>query len=120
MKVKDIENIQMWLEELKEFANKQDYNSFTYINQRLIKILPILETEYNRLVDNDMELDFPKIMIFTNLEAKQNKMTVQEYINFKLKELVINGCKIIDYGKLDEEYNDDNSRLLYFYIKYSS
>ena len=48
MKIQDISNAQIMLEELRDFANKQDYNTFTFINQRLVKLIPMLEAEYNR------------------------------------------------------------------------
>lgn len=120
MKKIDIEQIQTQLEEIKAYMDKQDYNSSTYINQRIIKIRPILEAEIRRMDRDDIEVHTPKILIFTNREAKQNKKTVQEYMNYKLHELVINDYKIIDYGKLDEAYEDDNTRTIYLFIKYTS
>ena len=47
-------------------------------------------------------------------------MTVQDYMNSKLKDFVNQDFKIMDFGKLDETFEDDNSRTLYFYIKYSN
>lgn len=120
MKARDIEEIQKFLSEIKDFSNKQDYNTFTFINQRIVKILPILDTELKRLELTNVEMNCPKIKIFTNRNAKESKQTVEEYMNERLKELVLDDYKIIDYGKLDETFEDDNTRTIYFYIKYTS
>lgn len=120
MKLQDISNAKIWLEELRDFANKQDYNTFTYINQRLVKLMPILELEYNRLKSDNLSVNCPQIYIFTNRDALNANMTVQDYMNLKLKDFVNNDFTIMDFGKLDETFEDDNSRTIYFYIKYSN
>ena len=120
MKIQDISNAQIMLEELRDFANKQDYNTFTFINQRLVKLIPMLEAEYNRLQTNIVVANCPQICIFTNRDAMNENMTVQDYMNSKLKDFVNQDFKIMDFGKLDETFEDDNSRTLYFYIKYSN
>ena len=120
MKIKDIENIQSWLKDIKSVSDKQSYNVSSEINKSLVKIIPILNDEYNRLTDNHIDIDCPRICIFTNRDAKEYKQTVQDYMNNKLRELVSNDFKIIDFGKLDESFEDDNSRTIYFYIKYTN
>lgn len=120
MKLKDVENIQRWLNDIKAVADKESYNLSTEINRSVVKIMPILKEEQERLNDNHIEINCPKILIFTNRDAKEYKKTVQDYMNQKLQELVSNDFKIIDFGKMDEEFEDDNSRTIYFYIKYTS
>lgn len=120
MKKQDLELMKLNVDEIKAFAEKQDYNSYTYINQRLVKIVKVIDDEMNRLTSNGDDMTLPKIAIFTNQDARDNNMKVDEYMNMRLRELVVNGCKIFDFGKLDEQYLDDNTRILYFYIKYNS
>lgn len=120
MKIKDVENIQKWLDDIKVVADKESYNVSSAINKSLVKILPLLKEEHERLSDNHIEVNCPKIYIFTNRDAKEYKQTVQDYMNNKLQGLVSNDFKILDFGKMDEEFEDDNSRTIYFYIKYTS
>ena len=120
MKIREIENIQNWLNDIKVIADRQSYNISSDINKSIVKIMPLLKEEKDRLQDNHIEINCPKILIFTNKEAKEYKQTVQDYMNSKLQGLVSNGFRIIDYGKMDESFEGDNSRLVYFYIKYTS
>ena len=119
MKKEELENIMTNLKSITNIASKQDYNTSTAINKLVNQINPIIKAEYDRLDKDKVEINCPKILIFTNRDALKIKMLVQDYMNDKLKELVIGGYKIIDYGKLDEEIMDDNTRTLYFYIKYT-
>ena len=120
MKLQDIDNLQKYVDEIKLISDKLDYNTSSAINKCITKIAPLIKDERNRLESSNVDIDFPKLKIFTNREAKEHKMTVQDYMNYNLRELVINQYKIIDFGKLDEEYEDDNSRTIYMYIKYTS
>lgn len=120
MKVKELEEIKKLLDEIKSVGDKLDYKTSTAINQRLIKINPAINGEIERLTKQGVDVESPKILIFTNKEAKQQHITVQDYMNKKLAEIVLDDYKVIDYGKLDEEIEDDNTRTIYFYIKYTS
>jgi hypothetical protein len=120
MKKQEVEDLQKLITEIKTISDKLDYNTSSAINQRVVKIIPILNTELARLDSSGVEVNCPKILIFTNSDAKQSKMTVQDYMNQKLSELVLNDYIILDYGKLDEEYADDNTRIIYMFIKYTN
>lgn len=120
MKIKDLEEIKEQISEIKSISDKLDYVTSTAINQRLIKITPFINDELNRLNLAGVEINGPKILIFTNRDAKNEKLTVQEYMNKKLNELTVADYKIIDFGKMDEEFEDDNTRTIYFFIKYTS
>ena len=119
MKLDDINRSIDLLKTLQDYLNGLEYNISSYSNQILVKVLPILQDEKIRLENSGVEINCPKIKIFTNLDAKNNKQTVEEYMNYCLRELVINNYKIIEYGKIDEQYADDNTRVIYFYIKYT-
>lgn len=119
MKKVELEDIMRNLKEISNVSSRQDYNTSTAINKLINQINPIIKAEYDRLDKDKVDINCPKILIFTNRDALKIKMLVQDYMNDKLKELVIGGYKIIDYGKLDEEIMDDNTRTLYFYIKYT-
>ena len=120
MKVKELEEIKNLLNGIKSISDKLDYNTSTAINQKLIKINPMINNEIERLTKQGVDVTGPKILIFTNRSAKRENVTVQEYMNKRLNELVLDGNKVIDYGKLDEEIEDDNSRTIFFFIKYTS
>ena len=120
MKIKEIEQIQVCLDNIKSLTEKENYKLSSAINKQIVQIRPILDTEYKRLNDSGIDINCPKICIFTNKDAKEQGFNVQNYINKKLQELVSADFKIIDYGKLDECYEDDNTRTIYFYIKYTN
>ncbi len=119
MKVRELEEIKKLLGEIKAVGDKLDYATSTAINQRLIKVNPVINNEIDRLTKQGVDVVSPKILIFTNREAKQEHTTIQDYMNKKLAEIVLDDYKVIDYGKLDEEIEDDNTRTVYFYIKYT-
>lgn len=120
MKIKDLEEIKKLVGEIKSISDKLDYATSSSINQRIIKIIPLLNGELERLNSAGVEINGPKILIFTNRDAKNEKMTVQDYMNKKLNEISLADFKVIDFGKIDEEFEDDNTRTIYFYIKYTS
>lgn len=119
MKLDDINKSIDLLKTLQNYLNGLEYNVSSYSNQILVKVLPILQDEKARLESSNVEINCPKIKIFTNQDAKNNKQTVEEYMNYCLRELVVNNYKIIEYGKIDEQYADDNTRIVYFFIKYT-
>lgn len=123
MKKQDIEMIQKQLTEIKSISDKLDYNTSSAINQKLIKITPVLSAEYERMNTDNISINCPKLYLFTNREASEQKLTVADFMNKKLQELVVNGYKIIDFGKFDEAYNeeiDDGKRTIWLFIKYTS
>ena len=119
MRISDIRNIKDLICEIKEFTNTMDYNTSSYINERIVKILPLLEEEEKRLENTDTTITSPKICIFTATQAINDADTVESYMNNKLRELVINGYKVIDYGRLDTIKDEDGKSEIYLFIKYT-
>lgn len=120
MKLNDILHIKTLLNDIKQISDAQAYSVSSAINQKLVQITPILDVEQQRMETDNVSINCPKILIFTNRDAISSDMTVQDYMNLKLQEIVINSNKVIDYGKLDEEIEDDNTRTIYMYIKYTN
>lgn len=116
MKKQDIETIQKYVDEIKQISDKLDYNTSSAINQRLVKVTPLLKSELDRVDNNKIEMDCPQIIIIKSndvINRKENK-SITDYMNSKLKELVINEFKIIDFGIVP------NGEEIYAFIKYTS
>ena len=45
MKKQDIEIMQKYVDEIKQISDKLDYNTSSAINQRIVKITPLLKSE---------------------------------------------------------------------------
>lgn len=116
MKKGELENLINYVKNIKNISDKQSYNISTAINQNIIKILPILEKEYERLDMDKITVNCPAIIIIKPEDFEENIHTsLSEYINQKMQELVINEYKIIDFGI---QVTPNNS--LCAYIKYTS
>jgi len=110
MKKSELDIVMNNLKEIKEFSDKLDYNSSSYINQKMININPILDKELSRL-DGDVEINCPQI-----ITAIVQANTCDEWINGNIKSLLLQEYKIIDYGiKLGT--TDD---FMVAYIKYTN
>lgn len=116
MKKQDIEMLQKYVDEIKQVSDKLDYNTSSAINQRIVKITPLLKSELDRVDNNKIEIDCPQIIVIKSNEImnrKENK-SITDYMNNKLKELVLNEYKIIDFGIVP------NGQEVYAFIKYTS
>lgn len=116
MKKQDIEMLQKYVNEIKQVSDKLDYNTSSAINQRIVKITPLLKSELDRVDNNKIEIDCPQIIVIKSNEImnrKENK-SITDYMNNKLKELVLNEYKIIDFGIVP------NGQEVYAFIKYTS
>lgn len=100
MKISDLETIQESLNNIKLTSDKLDYNTSSTINKEIIKISPIITKEIERMDTEKITIDCPKMLILSieSLMAKFYTSELTDAINEQLKELVVNGYKIIDYN----------------------
>ena len=116
MKKSDVELIIETLNDVKTISNRLDYNSSTAINKRLMTVLSLLETEYTRMSEDKIEINSPKIMLVGVDDIKcasDNKMSLTEFTNDMMEDLVNKGYKILDYGPVI------NNGTIIVYIKYT-
>lgn len=113
MRKQDLEKGIEDLKEIRNIASKQDYNTSVAINQKLIKILPLLENEYNRMDKNNLDVDSPMYREITQSDCSEVHKTMEEFINNYIAELVDNEYVISDYGII---YLDRTTK--YGYVKY--
>ena len=119
MKVTDLESIQESLDIIKTVSDKLDYNTSSAINKEIIKISPIISKEIERMDTEKITINCPKILILSieNLMAKFYASDLTDAINEQLKELVVNGYKIIDY-EISQDTLSYGSKA--FVVKYTS
>ena len=86
------------LKEIRNIASKQDYNTSVAINKKLIEIIPLLESEYNRMVKDNVDLDSPMYKEITTRDCDDVHKTMEEFLNNYMAELIDNNYFIIDYG----------------------
>ena len=110
MKKSELDVIIQNFKEIKEFSDHFDYNSSSYINQRMMHIKPILEKEQSRL-DGDVDVNCPMIM-----SAVVNFDNCDNWINQNIKKLVSEDYKILDFGTIIEP----TSGLILAQIKYTN
>lgn len=113
MKKEDLEMIIARVREVKRIGDQQTYNLSTAINQNLMKIFPILETELERMNTDKIAVNCPALHL---IGANGNIKDIDELtnaLNQKMQELVMNDFKILDFGLCG------NSSLM-AYIKYTS
>jgi len=103
------------LKKIREVSDKLDYNTSVLINQNVIKILPLLEKEYNKLDKDKVEVNSPKITIITSIEAEEVGKSIQEYMNTYMEQLIEQELKIIDF---DYRMLPDKTR--YGIVKYTN
>lgn len=114
MKKVDLENAITSLKELKSFTDRLEYNTSTFVNQKLMTVFPVLQAEYDRLDNDKVVINCPKLLIVGSKDVT-TKQTLTDFVNDKLQELVMNDYKIIDYGL----WGRSNEEIL-IYIKYTS
>lgn len=114
MKKQDLQNCVNLLSDIKKFSDKQEYNTSNYINTRLMQVLPMLNKELERMTNNNITINCPSLEIIDTLKEPTEKQ-LPEVINDRMRELVLSGYKIIDFGIFRED-----SRKFSGYIKYTS
>lgn len=112
MRKQDLEAAIKALEEIREGSSKLDYNTSVAINQRLIKVTPLLESELCRLNKENINAASPVLMEITQKDCDDVHKSMQDYINDTLLNLAENEVTILDFGIV---YNVDSK---YGYIKY--
>ncbi|WP_304393252.1 hypothetical protein [uncultured Clostridium sp.] len=113
MKKQDLEAGIEDLKEIRNIASKQDYNTSVAINKKLLKILPLLENEYNRMTKENVNVESPLYKEITIRDCDDLHVTMEEYINNYIAELAENDYSILDYGII---YVDQYVK--YGYVKY--
>lgn len=113
MKKQDLEAGIEDLKEIRNIASKQDYNTSVAINKKLLKILPLLENEYNRMTKENVNVESPLYKEITIRDCDDLHVTMEEYINNYIAELSENDYSILDYGII---YVDQYVK--YGYVKY--
>lgn len=116
MKVKDLELIIEELEDLKKFANLQDYNISSRINKTVVQVNQVLKDELSKLKNEKIEVTGPKIKIITFTDSKEQNKDLVTLTNDILNELINYGYHIIDYNVMNI-YDPERS---YSFIKYTT
>lgn len=116
MKVKDLELIIEELEDLKKFANLQDYNISSRINKTVVQVNQVLKDELSKLKNEKIEVTGPKIKIITFTDSKEQNKDLVALTNDILNELINDGYHIIDYNVMNI-YDPERS---YSFIKYTT
>lgn len=116
MKVKDLELIIEELEDLKKFANLQDYNISSRINKTVVQVNQVLKDELSKLKNEKIEVTGPKIKIITFIDSKEQNKDLVTLTNDILNELINDGYHIIDYNIMNI-YDPERS---YSFIKYTT
>ena len=113
MKKSDVELVIDTISNIKEFTNKLDFNTSKYINQQVIKIKPILDKELERLENEKVTINSPRLLLLGTKDI-DSEQTLVDLANTKMSELVENNYKIIDFGLYDNKTQE-----MYVYIKYT-
>lgn len=113
MKKSDVELVIDTISNIKEFTNKLDFNTSKYINQQVIKIKPILDKELERLENEKVTINSPRLLLLSTKDI-DSEQTLVDLANTKMSELVENNYKIIDFGLYDNKTQE-----MYVYIKYT-
>lgn len=116
MKIKDLELIIEELEDLKKFANLQDYNISSRINKTVVQVNQVLKDELSKLKNEKIEVTGPKIKIITFTDSKEQNKDLVTLTNDILNELINDGYHIIDYNVMNI-YDPERS---YSFIKYTT
>lgn len=115
MRKADIEEMLKNCNTIKDISNKQNYNVSSAINQNLVKVINKLKEEYDRMDKDKITLNCPAIILIKASDLQYKEQSLSDYINNKIKELVMNNYKIIDYG-----ISGINGNQIYAFIKYTS
>jgi len=113
MKKSDVELILDTLKDVKTIVNRLDYNTSSALNKRIMTIYPLIEKEYDRLDTEKIEINSPKVMLIGLKDANEAQMSLTDFTNNTLEDLVSKNYKIIDFGPVVS----DNSIVMY--IKYT-
>ncbi len=113
MKKVDLENSIEDLNLIRDIASKLEYNTSIAINQKLIKIIPLLETELHRMTRDNIDVSSPVYMEITQSDCEDLHKSMVDYINDTLINLTENDAVIIDFGIIYK----DNSKV--GFIKYN-
>lgn len=114
MKKQELQNIIDILNDIKHFSDNQEYNICNYLNTRLMQVLPLLNNELDRMTSEKITINCPALEIVDVLKEPTEK-TLPEALNDKMRELVMSGYKIIDFGIFR-----DDAKKFSGYIKYTS
>lgn len=112
MKKIDVENVINVLNNIKDFTKTMDFKTSTYINQQVISVVPVLEEEIQRLNNEKITINSPKLLLIRT-EDLTSGQTLVDVLNTTLSELVENNFKIIDFGV------QDSTSGMYAYVKYT-
>lgn len=113
MKKSDLDLVIETLNDIKTVSNRLDYNSSTAINKRVMTVLPILEKEYDRMTTENVEIHCPKLLILSTKDIPDSKITLTDFTNNVMADLVKSDYKIIDFGITTD------STGVFVYIKYT-
>ena len=115
MRKSDIDDMLKACETIRNIFNKQNYNVSSAINQNLVKVTNKLKEEFERMDNEKLVINCPAIILIKAADLRYQEMSLSDYMNNKMKELVMNNYKIIDIGISNVEGN-----FIYAFIKYTS
>ena len=115
MRKTDIDDMLKACETIKDISNKQNYNVSSVINQNLVKVTNKLKEEFDKMDKDKLVINCPSIILIKAVDLKYKDDNLSDYMNNKMKELVMNDYKIIDFGISHVEDN-----CIYAFIKYTS
>lgn len=110
MKIKELEEVINNLQSVKEITDRLNYNQSSMINKSLMPALNTLQTEYDRMASNKIEIDCPCIKLIKITDTSE----AEDTLNYEIEQLVLNGFKIIDFGIMGTMSNMSG------YIKYTN
>lgn len=116
MKKADVEETINVLDNIKKCTATMDFKTSSYINQQVVKVLPLLEDELTRLETAKVKVNCPKLFVM-GVEDLDDGQTLVDALNIEMSELVENGYKIIDFGLYGSTNNVHNN--VHAYIKYT-
>lgn len=98
MRKSDLEKSIEDLEALRGIAARQDYNTSVEINQKLIKVLPLLQNELAKMNRDNYDITSPMIAEITQKDCEDTHQSMQDFMNNYMAELVEHDLSIIDFG----------------------
>lgn len=116
MKKLELEDVIAEIENIKAITDTLDYNTSTAINKKLLRVLPKLREEYDRLNNDKIDIQSPCIRLIMSNEIHLENL--DEHMNGLLKELVATGNKIIDFGVYPNL--EKGKSMIYGYITYTN
>lgn len=110
MKITDLKEIKNNLLEIKQITDKEEYLVSSNVNQRLMNVLPLIDSEIERMESTGVEVHCMQIKIIQHTATSGRSFT--DIINEQIKLLTLQDFKIIDC-----EIKDDLSTAI---IKYTN